>query len=153
MPRVGLHNPPVAIAAYAGASIAGAGPLRTGFMAIRIGAAILLVPFVFVYYPELFLVGAFFPDLPLVHEMGPFSVAAFISILVRFVAGIWLLTSAFSMFDATELRFPEVVLRAVLMFLLLMVDPLIHWPAFGAAVLVIGYNYLRAHRLALVKPA
>jgi hypothetical protein len=57
------------------------------------------------------------------------------------------------MYDATELKIPEIALRLVLMFLLLMVDPVIHWPAFAAAITLIGYNYLRAYRLAAPRTA
>ena len=46
-------TPPVALAAYAGAAIAKAPPLRTGFLAMRIGLAAFIVPFMFVYSPGL----------------------------------------------------------------------------------------------------
>ena len=49
-------TPPVAIAAYAGASMAGADPFKTGNTAFRLGLAKGLVPFVFVYSPALLIV-------------------------------------------------------------------------------------------------
>ncbi|MEN8237242.1 MAG: TRAP transporter permease [Pseudomonadota bacterium] len=49
-------TPPVALAAYAGAGIAGANPFKTGNTAFRLGAAKALVPFVFVYSPSLLIV-------------------------------------------------------------------------------------------------
>jgi TRAP transporter 4TM/12TM fusion protein len=49
-------TPPVALAAYAGASMAGADPFKTGNTAFRLGLAKVLVPFVFVYSPALLLV-------------------------------------------------------------------------------------------------
>ena len=49
-------TPPVALAAYAGASMAGADPFKTGNTAFRLGLAKALVPFVFVYSPSLLLV-------------------------------------------------------------------------------------------------
>lgn len=48
-------TPPVAMAAYAGAGIAGSDPMRTGFTATRLGIAAYLVPFMFVYGPALLL--------------------------------------------------------------------------------------------------
>ena len=51
-------TPPVALAAYAGAAIAKAPPLRTGFLAIRIGLAAFIVPFMFVYSPGLVFIGS-----------------------------------------------------------------------------------------------
>lgn len=49
-------TPPVALAAYAGASMAGADPFKTGNTAFRLGLAKALVPFVFVYSPAMLLV-------------------------------------------------------------------------------------------------
>ncbi|MFN3855373.1 MAG: TRAP transporter permease [Phreatobacter sp.] len=49
-------TPPVALAAYAAASMAGADPFRTGNTAFRLGLAKALVPFVFVAAPAMLLV-------------------------------------------------------------------------------------------------
>lgn len=46
-------TPPVCMAAFAGASIAEAGPYRTGFTAMRFSAYLYLMPFMFVYTPIL----------------------------------------------------------------------------------------------------
>jgi len=46
-------TPPVALAAFAGAGLAGADPNRVGFTAVRLGIAAFIVPFMFVYAPEL----------------------------------------------------------------------------------------------------
>ncbi|WP_375261140.1 TRAP transporter permease [Palleronia sp.] len=50
-------TPPVALAAYAGASIAGASPNETAIESIRLGFVKLVAPFLFVYAPELLLIG------------------------------------------------------------------------------------------------
>ncbi len=49
-------TPPVALAAYAGASMAGADPFKTGNTAFRLGSAKALVPFVFVASPAMLIV-------------------------------------------------------------------------------------------------
>ena len=49
-------TPPVCVAAYAAAGIAGANPFRTGLTAFRLGNAKALVPMVFVYAPSMLLV-------------------------------------------------------------------------------------------------
>ncbi len=49
-------TPPVALAAYAGASMAGAEPFKTGNTAFRLAMAKVLVPFVFVFSPSMLLV-------------------------------------------------------------------------------------------------
>ncbi|NQU14953.1 MAG: TRAP transporter fused permease subunit [Desulfobacteraceae bacterium] len=50
---VSYITPPVALAAYAAASIAQANPLRTAVQAVKLGFVSLLVPFFFVYNPAL----------------------------------------------------------------------------------------------------
>lgn len=50
---VSFITPPVALAAYAAASLAGANPMKTGFQAVRLGFVSLLIPFFFVYNPAL----------------------------------------------------------------------------------------------------
>ena len=45
-------TPPVAIAAFAAASITRTEPMRTGFAAVRIGIVMFTIPFVFAWYPE-----------------------------------------------------------------------------------------------------
>ncbi len=51
-------TPPVALAAYAGAAIAGGDPMRTGWIAARLGFVKILVPFLFVYNPVLLWIGS-----------------------------------------------------------------------------------------------
>jgi TRAP-type uncharacterized transport system fused permease subunit len=50
-------TPPVALAAYAAAGLAGAPPLRTAWTAMLLASTGFLVPFMFVYGPPLLLVG------------------------------------------------------------------------------------------------
>jgi TRAP transporter 4TM/12TM fusion protein len=51
-------TPPVALAAYAGAGIARSDPWKTGLAAFQLGIAGFIVPFMFVYAPELLFVGS-----------------------------------------------------------------------------------------------
>lgn len=48
-------TPPVALAAYAGAGIAGSNPFKTGFTAVKLAIAGFVVPYIFVYNPVLLL--------------------------------------------------------------------------------------------------
>ncbi|MEE8396534.1 MAG: TRAP transporter fused permease subunit [bacterium] len=52
-----MITPPVAIASYAAAALAGSEPVRTGWESVRLGAMAYVIPFIFVYSPELLLVG------------------------------------------------------------------------------------------------
>ena len=51
-------TPPVCLVAYAGASIAEANPMKTGFTAFRLGIAAYLVPYFFIFEPALLLIGS-----------------------------------------------------------------------------------------------
>ncbi|MCW5751197.1 MAG: TRAP transporter permease [Alphaproteobacteria bacterium] len=53
-------TPPVALGAFAAASLAGSDPMRTGFEAMRLGSIIYIIPFFFVLNPALILVGSTF---------------------------------------------------------------------------------------------
>jgi TRAP-type uncharacterized transport system fused permease subunit len=52
-------TPPVAIASFAAAGIAGAPPMRTGWESMRVGSIIYFIPFFFVLNPALVLQGDF----------------------------------------------------------------------------------------------
>jgi TRAP transporter 4TM/12TM fusion protein len=74
-----MITPPVAIAAFAAASLAQADAMRTGFAATRFGWTAFIVPILFVYSPTLLLIG------------DPVSVGwAFITALF----GVWLISIA-----------------------------------------------------------
>ena len=74
-----MITPPVAIAAYAAAGLAGADPMRTGFEACRFGWSAYVVPFLFVLSPTLLLI-------------GPADAVALA--IVTAVLGIWLVSIA-----------------------------------------------------------
>ena len=73
-------TPPVAIAAVAAASIAGSKPLETGFMAMRLGAVVFILPFIFVVNPALILHG---------------SIDEVIIAVGTSLVAVWMLSSAF----------------------------------------------------------
>ncbi|XBO41288.1 TRAP transporter permease [Alsobacter sp. KACC 23698] len=94
-------TPPVALAAYAGASMAGADPFRTGNTAFRLALGKALVPFVFVYGPSMLIVTQGF-------TWTDFAVTTF-----GCMAGIVMLSAAFSAYMLAPLRGWERVLLAV----------------------------------------
>jgi TRAP-type uncharacterized transport system fused permease subunit len=53
-------TPPVALAAYAAAGLAGDSPMKIGWTAVGLGLSTFFVPFIFVYNPELLGVGPIF---------------------------------------------------------------------------------------------
>jgi TRAP transporter 4TM/12TM fusion protein len=72
-------TPPAALAAYAGAGIAGSNPLKTGLTAVLLAISGFVVPFIFAYSPELLLIDAQLPQLLLIvtsSVCGVFALAA-----------------------------------------------------------------------------
>jgi TRAP-type uncharacterized transport system fused permease subunit len=76
-----MITPPVALAAFAAASLAGTDPMKTGWMAVRFGWIAYIIPFLFVRSPSLLLDGTVMS-----------VVTAFITSLV----GVWLICAAFA---------------------------------------------------------
>lgn len=62
-------TPPVCIAAYCGAAIAGSKPLDTGFEALRLAAVGFIIPFIFVYNRALLMQGSFIQIVTLIMLM------------------------------------------------------------------------------------
>ncbi|MGB0935252.1 MAG: TRAP transporter permease [Alphaproteobacteria bacterium] len=77
-------TPPVALAAYAGAGIAGANPFPTGNTAFKLAAAKALVPFVFVYSPSMLII------------VNDFSMSAMIATTISCAFGVIALSIALS---------------------------------------------------------
>ncbi|MEE2955299.1 MAG: TRAP transporter fused permease subunit [Pseudomonadota bacterium] len=130
-------TPPVAIAAYAAASISGSPPLKTAVMAIRIGVVKFVIPFVFAYYPILLIV----------KESGvAFDTLGFASIIIRLLLAIYLLSSAVSAFDVRQLPVWEIVVRIALAVSVLYVDPVLHWSSTFVALTFLAWHYVRFRR-------
>ena len=127
-------TPPVAIAAYAAASISGSPPLKTAVMAIRIGVVKFIIPFVFAYYPILLIV----------EESGVvFNLLDFISIATRLMLAIYLLSSAVSAFDMRQLPIWEIAIRIILAVSVLHLEPTLHWPCSCIALLFLIWHSLK----------
>jgi TRAP transporter 4TM/12TM fusion protein len=52
-----MITPPIALAAFAAASISGADPMKTGYVAMRMGWVAYVIPFLFVLSPTLIMIG------------------------------------------------------------------------------------------------
>ena len=71
-------TPPVCLAAFAGAAIAEANAMQTGFQAVKLGIIAFIVPFFFVYEPALLLKGSLADIIPAVisASLGLIALAA-----------------------------------------------------------------------------
>jgi TRAP-type uncharacterized transport system fused permease subunit len=133
-------TPPVALAAYAAAGMAGSDPFKTGNTAFRLGMAKVLVPFVFVFSPSLLLVAAGF-------NWYDFSVT-----FIGCVLGIVVLAAALSKFLLVEMkRWEQLVCAAAA---LLLIAPGLVVTIVGAALTVpVLLRQLAAWKLANAAPA
>lgn len=77
-------TPPVAITIFAACGLSGAGVWPTGGAALRLAASGYIIPFMFVYHPELLMIGAW-PDILLAAASAGVGVIALSSGLNRFL--------------------------------------------------------------------
>ena len=131
-------TPPVAVAAYAAASISGGAPLMTAVYAMRIGLVKFMVPFIFAFYPILLIV----PESGVTFEFLPF-----ISIIFRMLIVIYLVSSSVIAFDRRRLPVWEIALRLVLAIAVLITDPLIHWPMTVCVFVYLGWHYMKFNKV------
>lgn len=145
-------TPPVALAAFAAAPIAGADPVRTGFEAARLALAGFLIPFVFVYHPAvlyklqiLFLwFGSELPTSNAMIDIGTVSWLDLGWIIFAFTLSMWLLTSALTGFEKNRLYAIERVLRVVAGFVVLSPNPMVAIPAaFAGGALIVVHRFLK----------
>lgn len=85
-------TPPVALAAYAAAGMAGSDPFKTGNTAFMLGISKLLVPFVFIFSPSLLLV------------LNGFTWEEFFITLCGAIVGLVFLSAAFSGYFLTHMK-------------------------------------------------
>ncbi|MGB9840571.1 TRAP transporter permease [Thermovenabulum sp.] len=121
-------TPPVALAAFAGAGIAKANPLKTGLNASKLAIAAFLVPYIFVYNPALLLI-----------NVQPLEI---IWIIITSIIGIVGVSSAVSGYLITN----QSIVERLIFFIggILLVTPGLKTDIIGAALLVIGYLVQRS---------
>ncbi len=114
-------TPPVALAAYAGAGIAGADPMKTGVHAARLAIAAFIIPYVFVLNPSLLMIDV--------------SVMGLIQPLITAVLGMWGLSIALTGYYCA----PVAMINRVGFFVggLCMIDPGSFTDIIGIAILAI----------------
>jgi TRAP transporter 4TM/12TM fusion protein len=87
-------TPPVCVGAYTAAGIAGASPNKTAVAALKMALSGFIVPFVFIYSPELLL--------PNVRHWP-----SFIQALITALAGVFILSAAIEGYLLDKMSFPE----------------------------------------------
>lgn len=138
-------TPPVALAAFAAAPIAGADPIKTGFESAKIALAGFIIPFVFVYHPAMLyklqvLFEWFGEDRVSSNAMIDISTVTWFDfgwIIVAFTLAMWLIASALAGFDRARMPIVERLLRVGLGFAALFPQMIIAVPAVLLGVVLI----------------
>ncbi|WP_347919217.1 TRAP transporter fused permease subunit [Paracoccus marcusii] len=152
-------TPPVALAAYAAASITRADPIMTGFSAVRSGIVMFIIPFIFALYPELLLIPqavldpqatgiAYLPGYD-----GQVHVLNLVLLIARLVVALYLVSSALAQFDFARLPMWQVALRLALAVGIILHDPLLHGLAVVMGLALVLGHYVAARRSAPACPA
>ncbi|MEW6333914.1 MAG: TRAP transporter permease [Thermodesulfobacteriota bacterium] len=122
---VSTITPPVALSAYAGAGIAGADPMKTGFTAFRLGLVGFIIPFIAVYRPAILL------------QAEPWRIALFTALALVAILG---LTYCFVGYRNRKLAlFERLLFFAGAAFLLVRLG----WMENGIGILCLAYAFYR----------
>lgn len=139
-------TPPVALAAFAAASITNADPMKTGFSAVKSGIVMFTIPFIFAIYPELLLIkhavidpatGLFLPGYD-----GRIDVGWLMFLIARLALALYLVSSAMAAFDYKALSPLQVGIRIILAILVVTRPVEIYGPAILAGIGVITMHVL-----------
>jgi TRAP transporter 4TM/12TM fusion protein len=132
-------TPPVALAAYAGASMAGADPFKTGNTAFRLAMAKVLVPFVFVASPAILIV------------TKGFTWAAFAEVTVACIISIVMLAAGLTGYALRRVEGLQRTLLLVGAVLLMYPDMRVRLVGLAMGIIVLGLQVMRAkHEPSLV---
>ncbi|MEO4041815.1 TRAP transporter fused permease subunit [Hoeflea sp. CAU 1731] len=146
-------TPPVAVAAFAAASITRTEPMRTGFAAVRVGIVMFTIPFIFAWYPELLLIEE---AVTITNEAGGRELIAgytgepdwlALSLLgLRILLALYLLASALARYDRGPIAAWEIALRLALAVLVLWKTPVLMWAGIVFGLLLIARNLVFERR-------
>ena len=146
-------TPPVAVAAFAAASITRAEPMRTGVAAVRVGIVMFVIPFVFAWYPELLLIEE---AVTITNEngqrvliegySGQVDTVHLLWLGAKLVLALYLIASGLAKFDSCRMTRVEVAARLVLAVLVLWKTDTLMWVGITGAALLLCWHHLIAAR-------
>lgn len=124
-------TPPVALAAYAAAPIAGSRPLETAMQSLRLSLVGFLIPFVFAFNPSLLIVETF--------DFG-----AFVWVIARLILAVWMIATGFAGYDTRgRLALPFRAARLVAGIVVLLPDPILEIGGFAVGIALYGIDRFR----------
>ena len=140
-------TPPVAIAAFAAASITKTEPMRTGVAAVRVGIVMFTIPFVFAWYPELLLIEE---AVTITDPTGRRTLIegytgethwpSLLALLGRLMLALYLMASALARFDAGPVPVWEGAIRLLIAVLILWKTAPVMWIGLVAAVALLALH-------------
>jgi TRAP-type uncharacterized transport system fused permease subunit len=146
-------TPPVAVAAFAAASITGAEPMRTGVAAVRVGIVMFTIPFIFAWYPELLLI----PEAVTITDesgakaliegySGEVEIAALAMLSARLILALYLVASALARYDRGPMGAVEIAARLGLAVLIMWKTEPVMWFGICVGLAVIVVHNVLARR-------
>jgi TRAP-type uncharacterized transport system fused permease subunit len=133
-------TPPVALAAFAAAPIAGARPMETGFEAVRLSIAGFIIPFAFVYRPDILIIDGF-------------TIIGLTVAITGFLLATWLIVTGLAKFEKRQLSRVECILRLLMAFFILTPPPLdavvsvYNVAGFAFALGLIGFHHMMGEKV------
>jgi TRAP transporter 4TM/12TM fusion protein len=123
-------TPPVALAAFAAAPIAGAKPMETAFEAVRLSIAGFIIPFVFVYQPDILIIDGF-------------TIGGLAWSIIGFLFATWLIATGLARYESAPLALWESALRVAAAVAILTPDRATSLAGIAVAVGLITFHHYR----------
>ncbi|WP_312310248.1 TRAP transporter permease [Acinetobacter variabilis] len=138
-------TPPVALAAFAGAGIAGGDPMRTGFLALRLSLAGFIVPFLFVYNPAMLMIDT--TDIAVnAKEFGLPAWNVILSITVTSIVGILALSAAVEGYFKTAMNWFWRIFLGVGALMMIVPETMTDIIGTIMVIVAIGFNIIQARK-------
>lgn len=131
-------TPPVCVAAYAAAGIAGSNPFRTGLTAFRLGMAKATVPFVFAYSPVMLIM------------VDDFTLGAFLFTTLTCALGVLVLGVGLTGYAFTHMGAVSQVVLVISALLMIAPSGVLTFSGMAIAAPTLLVNWLRGRRVAVV---
>ncbi|CAM5223728.1 TRAP transporter 4TM/12TM fusion protein OS=Ureibacillus acetophenoni OX=614649 GN=SAMN05877842_10363 PE=4 SV=1 [Ureibacillus acetophenoni] len=139
-------TPPVALASFAGAGLAGGDPMKTGFISVRLSLAGFIVPYLFVYQPAMLLINP--EGLPM--NAVDFPMASFMDIAivaVTSIVGVIGLGAAIEGYFATHMNIIYRIILGVGALLMLIPEPFTDIIGTVIVLVIFALNYMENKKL------
>lgn len=129
-------TPPVALAAYTGAGIANADPMKTSWTALRLALPGFIIPFIIAYDPIILLDTS----------EGPIEYLRLLGVVVTAIIGVYALAVGLGKFIRTNLNIIEQVLMVLVAFLLITTDQMLDLIGIVIFVVVMIIHFMRSRK-------